>query len=520
MCMSENNSRKTVFIMCKEHYSYPMFLVARMVRERGYRPVLVFVHNAESLLETHSYQVYKAHFSDIESIEFGTTYRDFVSSAGKHDGDASFQLKKELSELSAENEYWRIRASSQLLSVSDHYRFYFLRESMPEIDRWILAHILRVREIFSSYRPAVIVDIDNSELVRTLFYIVGKAQNCEYRTLESTRLEDLWVINTKLGRRNDESLSQSIEAMRPDEEDFAKYDSYLEEHFLSVADYKKHGVIASQNKPFVQDVLLFLGRSSRLVRKHWKNYKLIGFFQRPRFMAGGLHSILFFCLYLLRRRYLLSKWNKYFGSVEEKDEYFFFPLHLIPESTTSVKVPLFLNELDILHIISRALPSGVKLIVKEHGAMIGERPFAFYRKLSKIPNVKLVRLDQFPSSLDWVLRSLGVITLTGSTGLEAVMLGKPAVMLGDTFFADIRGIERLRDFEQLPDTLARLAQQEKIDNRTSAAKYVKYCRKYGLKWPAHTILAESKRITSHGADISEELRSYLEPYVESMTKDV
>lgn len=518
--MSENNSRKTVFLICKEHYSYPMFLVARMVRERGYRPVLVFVHNAESLLETHSYQVYKAYYSDIESIEFGTTYKDFLSSAGKNDGDASFRLKKELSDLSAENEYWRIRASSQLLSVSDHYRFYFSKESMPEIDRWILAHIMRVREIFSVYRPAVIVDIDNSELVRTLFYIVGKSENCEYRTLESTRLEDLWVINTNLGRRNDESLSQSIESMVPDEEDFAKYDHYLDEHFLSIADYKKHGVIASQNKPFVEDVLLFLGRSKRLVQKHLKNYKLIGLIQRPRFMAGGLHSVLFFFLYFLRRRYLLSKWNKYFGSVEEADEYFFFPLHLIPESTTSIKVPLFLNELDIIHIISRALPCGVKLIVKEHGAMIGERPFAFYRKLSKIPNVKLVRLDQFPSSLDWVWRSRGVITLTGSTGLEAVMMGKPAVMLGDTFFVEIKGIERLRNFEQLPEILTRLAQQEKIDNRTSASKYIKYCRKYGLKWPVHTILAEAKRITSHGSDISEELKSYLSPYVESMIKDV
>ena len=518
--MSEKNFKKPVFLMCKEHYSYPMFLAARMVRDRGYRPVLVFVHNAESLLATHSYRVYKKYFSDIESIDFGATYRDFLSSSGIPDGDASFQLRQELSELSAENEYWRIRASSQLLSVSDHYRFYFANEPMPEIDRWILAHLLRVREIFRTYQPAVIMDIDNSELMRTLFYVVAKAERCEYRTLESTRLEDLWVINTSLGRRNDESLSQRIEAMRPDGEDFSKYDKYLDEHFRSVADYKKHGVISSQNKPLTEDILLFFGRFRRLFRKHLNNYRLIGFFKRPRFMAGGLHSILFFFLYLIRRRYLLSKWNKYFGSVEEDDDYFFFPLHLIPESTTSIKVPLFLNELDILHIISRALPAGVKLIVKEHGAMIGERPLAFYKKLAKIPNLKLVRLDQFPSSLDWVLRSRGVITLTGSTGLEAAMLGKPAVMLGDTFFVDIKGIERLREFEHLPDILTRLARQEKIDNRTSAAKYVKYCRINGIKWPMHTILTEAKRITSQGEDISEELLSYLFHYIEGMIKDV
>lgn len=506
--------------MCKEHYSYPMFLVARMVRDRGYRPVLVFVQNAESLLETHSYQVYKAHFSDIESIEFGTTYRDFVSSAGKHDGDASFQLKKELSKLSAENEYWRIRASSQMLSVSDHYRFHLAREPMAEIDRWILVHLLKVKELFSDYRPAVIIDIDNSELIRTLFYVVSKFNNCEYRTLESTRLEDLWGINTSLGRENHEDLPQIIEAMVPEEVDFGKYDNYLDVQASSVSQYKKFNIIKTQNKPFLQDLSLLLGQLSRILLKHWKNYALIGFFKRPRFLAGGFHVLVFLFLNFLRKRYLLSKWNKYFGSVEEDDEYFFFPLHLIPESTTSIKVPLFLNELDIINVISRALPCGVKLIVKEHGAMIGERPLAFYRRLSKIPNVKLVRLDQFPSSLDWILPSRGVITLTGSSALEAAMLGKPAIILGKTLFMGIKGIEALQNFEQLPEMLVRFAAQEEIDNRTSAAKYIKFCRMHCFKWPMHTILAEAKRITSHDENMSRELYDYLVPFVENMTKDV
>ncbi len=518
--MSADKSNKTVFLMCKEHYSYPMFLMARMIQERGFCPVLVFVHNTETLLKTHSYQVYQKYYSDIECIDFGQTYRDFVSSPSAVGAEYSEKLSEELKSLSAENDYWRIRASSQLLSSTDHYRFYFADERTEEADRWIYFHLRKVREVFEAYSPSVILDIDNSELVRTLFYVVGKSRNCPYRTLESTRLEDLWVVNSHLGRRNDADLTQQIAAQEPDPEDFEKYDNYLNEHHKSVQDYKKHGVIAQSNKPLKSDLALLFGRLARLTRKHVKHYPLLGFFRRPRFMAGGLHSLSFFILYALRRRYLLSRHNRLFKTVEEQDKYFYFPLHLIPESTTSIKVPLFLNELEILHIISRSLPCGMTLIVKEHGAMIGERPLSFYREVNKLPNAKMVRLDQFPSSLEWILRSKGVITLTGTTALEAALSGKPSIMVGETVFVNIDGIERLRDLDSLPEILTRYSMEKTLDNRLPAARYIKYCRTYGLKWPMHTILFESKKVSSAGHRAEGDLQTYLSHYIEAMLEDV
>ena len=53
------------------------------------------------------------------------------------------------------------------------------------------------------------------------------------------------------------------------------------------------------------------------------------------------------------------------------------PLHLIPESTTLVKAPYFINELTLIEAVSKSLPIGWFLYVKEHQSMLGERSIEY-----------------------------------------------------------------------------------------------------------------------------------------------
>lgn len=117
-------------------------------------------------------------------------------------------------------------------------------------------------------------------------------------------------------------------------------------------------------------------------------------------------------------------------SVPSVQPHFLLPLHEDPEASTMVLAPQFTNQLALVEWVSRALPAGMTLLVKEHRKMLGRRPRGFYRRISRLPSVHLA-----PPSTD-IFRALhascGVITATGTAALDAARLGIPAFVLGPT----------------------------------------------------------------------------------------
>ncbi len=89
------------------------------------------------------------------------------------------------------------------------------------------------------------------------------------------------------------------------------------------------------------------------------------------------------------------------------------PLHLIPEATTFVKVPFYINELFLIEQIAKALPAGWYLYVREHQSMAGERSLDFYKRVNRIFNVKLVQLNYYKDPKPWIAKSLGIVTISG-----------------------------------------------------------------------------------------------------------
>lgn len=512
-----NKQRKTIFVICKEHYSYPMFFLARMLKSKGYRPVLIFVHFAESYLNTASYNSYKKNFSDIESVKFDEVYEEYCNISGH--ADLVSRLPSLLCDLGISKEYWRLRCSTQLFTSHEHYRFYFKNTNRENQDAWLFLNCRKVKEIFDEYLPNAVIDIDNAELVRSIIYSVCQSRGVEYRTLESTRLEDMWYINETFGVGIGTEFESTFLNMTIDSRDLLEVNTYRSIQNASVAEYRKHSVIKNRNGSFLNDMRLLLTRIKSLSKKFVKNHSKIGMFFRRDYIAGYAHSVIFFLLYSLRKRFLLSELNYYFNDVKEGDQYVFFPLHLIPESTTAVKTPLFLNELDLIKIVSRALPVGVSLYVKEHGAMIGERPLSFYREVLRIPGVKFLKLNQFDTSLEWIDRSKGVITLSGTTALEAAFVGKRSIVLADVPFSLISSIDRLMSFDDIPKWLADLP-SERLFDKESLARYLKTSRELGIKWPIHTILKECRLAASYGTSLPDDVIEYLNVFSERAVANV
>ncbi|MGV2837474.1 hypothetical protein, partial [Pseudomonas shirazensis] len=91
-------------------------------------------------------------------------------------------------------------------------------------------------------------------------------------------------------------------------------------------------------------------------------------------------------------------------------------MHFHPESSTSVLSPLYTNEFNNIINISNNLPVGVKLYVKDHMSAFGLQSPDFYRKVSALPGVRLVKPTQNIKKL--ILKSKGLITVNSTAGLE------------------------------------------------------------------------------------------------------
>ncbi|MBT4074679.1 MAG: hypothetical protein HOE75_13440 [Chloroflexi bacterium] len=110
--------------------------------------------------------------------------------------------------------------------------------------------------------------------------------------------------------------------------------------------------------------------------------------------------------------------------------YAFFPLHMEPEATLLIYSRAYMNQIEVVRNIAYNLPVGMQLVVKEHPVALGKRSPSFYQKLLDVMNVKIA--DPSTAARPWVEGATMVANISGSVGLEAAILGRPVLTLGNT----------------------------------------------------------------------------------------
>ncbi|MDA0781253.1 MAG: hypothetical protein O2970_12175 [Proteobacteria bacterium] len=102
-------------------------------------------------------------------------------------------------------------------------------------------------------------------------------------------------------------------------------------------------------------------------------------------------------LYFYYTRKALNNKVKFFHNEIGNYEYIYFPLHVDPEASTMVLADMFTDQMSVIESIARAMPVGMRLVVKEHIPCLGLRPKGFYKRIANMPDVILVNpfLDNF-----------------------------------------------------------------------------------------------------------------------------
>lgn len=144
--------------------------------------------------------------------------------------------------------------------------------------------------------------------------------------------------------------------------------------------------------------------------------------------------------------------KSHYTKLEGLGPFVYYPLHVPGDMALTFRSPEYLDQIALIDFLSRMLPDGYKLALKEHPAMVGAVPARALRDLLKRYD-NIVLLTPTTNSYAVMGKASCIVTVNSKSGAEAGLLGKPVLVLGDAFYRHAPfaiPVDRLRD---LPEAL-------------------------------------------------------------------
>lgn len=143
-----------------------------------------------------------------------------------------------------------------------------------------------------------------------------------------------------------------------------------------------------------------------------------------------------------------------------------YALHTQPESSIDVVGSFFSDQIALITFISRSLPVTHELYVKIHPTDVDGKSPMFYRKIAKLPGVRLINYDV--DTKDLVQRAAIIFTLTGTIGYEAGLMGKKVLTFANNYYNKMPTVYYCDSPPKLPlliDFLLEAEQPESLNER-------------------------------------------------------
>lgn len=502
---------KKILLVCKESYSFPLYYLAQ--RWKTDNKVSAFFFNATEAkfakckFNEHTFYRWKAdgNIKVYDSVSIADT---FVTQKDNKIRNYDFlqKIQEEYTHYLSINEQI---VSTQYLTRHYHYRNYRGECTYVQQLNWIILNYKNVLRIINEVLPDVIIDLDIAELARIILLEVCYKKKIPYITLDYPRYDLYKLATYSLGKKIDPFFESQYKKFKT----YSKDDLRIEYDYIDR--FRKTARITTQEyKSAVNEQYKAIS-----IRKVIKKLLIKAIYLNDQDRAGNNRKIkktsrilynnsrgmFHYFVGIELRRQILARSNSFFYSPIETEKYVYMPLHLIPESTTFTLAPFYINELSIIEAVSKSLPAGWWLYVKEHPVMLGERELKFYNQVNRLPNVKMVQYNYYDDPKPWIVNSKGVVTISGTTAFEAALLGKPSAIFADVPFKLIDGITRVRSFEDLPQLFKQFIHWE-MDNAHSCAAYIRAVKETGVEFNINYMLEEGERIANEQAEVSEEFR--------------
>lgn len=219
--------------------------------------------------------------------------------------------------------------------------------------------------------------------------------------------------------------------------------------------------------------------------------------------------------YLLLARRLASYYeNRCTALAGVSGPYLYFPLSFQPERSSNPIAGEFENLLLTVSRVAREISPDLTLLVREHPSMLHPsregtlyRSKEFYDKVLSLQNVRLISTKE--KNFELIDKSRGIITLSGTSALEGVSRGIPAIVLSNMWFADLPGVQRLDPNETLAE-LPRLLENLFPVSIDEMAKYFRFIREHSIPVFTDSPWGEFSTLPDSGSLLSACVLQYLD----------
>ncbi len=301
-----------------------------------------------------------------------------------------------------------------------------------------------------------------------LFYEICRLQEIKVLMLDQSRFGYLCLISQERDKidymddlKNVKSSNRTIEDLQ----------NFLKTHNISdqLNTYKNQFITSKWKKIKAAFDFILISKNTN-IRTHYT------YFGRTKFRVL-IKSLKYLVIDKYYEVFINGNLHK---EIDDKTPFVYFPLHQEPERVLLIGSPFYTNQIETIRHIAKSLPSGYKLCVKEHPTQTirGWRKTSFYKEIMEIPNVDL--LHPSVSSEQIMKKCSLVITVGGTSGLEAVFYQKPSIIFADMGYGILPSVYRLKTITELPSAI-KLSLQKKV-NLEDLDKYISVIEKNSFEF--------------------------------------
>jgi len=169
-----------------------------------------------------------------------------------------------------------------------------------------------------------------------------------------------------------------------------------------------------------------------------------------------------------KRKKLLAHYSRLAKAVDLTVPYIFVALQCEPERQTCPTGDVFGHQYLMVDLLSKLVPQGWKIYVKEHVSQFKDyqpaersKTLDFYDRMVAKHNVELVPLSY--TSFELMDHAMASATVSGSVGWESVVRGKPTLLFGYSWYRDCKGVFITHTAEACRDAISKIGNGFQVD---------------------------------------------------------
>jgi len=156
--------------------------------------------------------------------------------------------------------------------------------------------------------------------------------------------------------------------------------------------------------------------------------------------------------------------------------YIYYPFHMAPESMLDTWAPYYQDQLAFVAQLSLAIPADTTFVVKLHFSDPDNYSRQQLDKLMSMPRLRVAHPSA--SGGTFIEKAALVAGVTGTSCLEAALLGKPVLVFGDSPYANFPRSERARRPDGLYKQIRRMLDQPSPTDEEIINAYATYMARY------------------------------------------